>query len=71
MSNHDRITSTPEVLDGAPVIRHLHLPVELIVDLLSAGLGDDDVLAMYPDLEPDDLFAVRAWAAQHAPHALV
>jgi uncharacterized protein (DUF433 family) len=60
----DRITSSPDLLDGEPVIRHLPLPVSLIRDLLDTGMSDDDILGMYPELEPDDLAAVRAWATQ-------
>jgi uncharacterized protein (DUF433 family) len=59
----DRITSSPDLMDGEPVIRHLQLPVSLVRDLMDAGLGDEDILGMYPDLEPDDLAAVRAWGA--------
>ena len=61
MDDSDRITSSPDLMDGEPVIRHLQLPVSLVRDLMDAGMGDDDILGMYPDLEPDDLAAVRAW----------
>ena len=63
MDNSDRITSSPDLMDGEPVIRHLHLPVSLVRDLMDAGMDDDDILGMYPELEPDDLTAVRAWVA--------
>jgi len=66
---HERITSSPDLLDGEPVIRHLSLPASLVSDLLDAGMGDDDILGMYPDLEPDDLAAVRAWMAEATTEA--
>ena len=34
-----------------------------------AQMGDDDILGMYPDLEPDDLAAVREWATTQAAGA--
>lgn len=65
-----RITNTVEIMEGEPVIRDLHLTVSLVRDLMDAGMGDDDILGMYPELEPDDLAAVREWAtAQAAPGA--
>ncbi len=58
-----RITNTATIMEGEPVIRELHLPVSLVRDLMDAGMGDEDILGMYPELEPDDLAAVREWAA--------
>jgi uncharacterized protein (DUF433 family) len=68
LSQQNRITSSPDVMDGEPVIRHLALPVSLVQDLIAAGLEDGDILGMYPDLESADLAAVKAWAAA-APEA--
>jgi uncharacterized protein (DUF433 family) len=64
-----RITNAADIMEGEPVIRELHLPVSLVRDLMEAGMGDEDILGMYPDLEPDDLAAVREWAATQAPAA--
>ncbi len=57
-------------MEGEPVIRELHLPVSLVHDLMDAGMSDEDILGMYPELEPDDLAAVREWAAAQAPAPL-
>jgi uncharacterized protein (DUF433 family) len=59
-----RITIDPQIAHGKPVIRGLRYPVELILELLSAGMTIDDVLADYEDLERDDILAVLAYAAQ-------
>jgi uncharacterized protein (DUF433 family) len=60
-----RITiDDPQIAHGKPVIRGLRYPVELILELLSAGMTIDDVLADYEDLERDDILAVLAYAAQ-------
>jgi uncharacterized protein (DUF433 family) len=59
-----RITIDPQIAHGKPVIRGLRYPVELILELLSAGMTIDDVLADYEDLEREDILAVLAYAAQ-------
>jgi uncharacterized protein (DUF433 family) len=38
-------------------------PVEMILDLLSSGMSEAEILADYPDLERDDILAVIEYAA--------
>jgi uncharacterized protein (DUF433 family) len=59
-----RITVDPKVCHGKPCIRGLRYPVEFLLELLSGGTTAEKILADYPDLEPDDLRAVYAYAAQ-------
>jgi uncharacterized protein (DUF433 family) len=66
MSRLDRITSDPAVCHGQPVVRGLRYPIEFLLDLLASGMSHDDVLADYPDLEPDDLFAALEYGARAA-----
>jgi uncharacterized protein (DUF433 family) len=63
-SMNGRITIDPTICHGTPCIRHLRYPVEFILELLSAGMTIDDILADYEDLERDDIFAVLAFAAR-------
>jgi uncharacterized protein (DUF433 family) len=60
----ERITIDPEVCHGKPCIRHLRYPVEVILELLSAGMTIDEILADYEDLERDDVLAALAFAAR-------
>jgi uncharacterized protein (DUF433 family) len=60
----DRITIDPTVCHGKPCVRGLRYPVEILYELLSSGMSFADVLADYPDLEPDDLRAAFAYAAR-------
>ncbi len=57
-----RITLNPEVCFGKPTIRNMRYPVEVILDLLGAGMSFDDILADYPDLEKEDLQACLFFA---------
>jgi uncharacterized protein (DUF433 family) len=52
-----RITLNPDVCFGKPTIRNMRYPVEMILDLLGAGMSFADILADYPDLEREDLQA--------------
>ena len=58
-----RITIDPQIAHGKPVIRGLRYPVSLILELLSAGMTIDEILADYADLEREDILAALAYAA--------
>ena len=62
----DRITVDPLVCHGKPVIRGLRYPVEMILELLSSGMGIEEILADYDDLEREDILAALAFAARLA-----
>ena len=60
----ERIIIDPEICHGKPCIRGLRYPVELLLELLSAGMTHAEILEDYEDLEEEDilsalLFAVR------------
>jgi uncharacterized protein (DUF433 family) len=59
-----RITLNPEICHGKPCIRNLRYPVEIILELLSAGMSSDEILADYEDLESEDILAVLAFATR-------
>jgi uncharacterized protein (DUF433 family) len=59
-----RITVDPRVCHGKPCIRGLRYPVEFLLELMSSDMTDEEILADYPDLEPDDLRAACAWGAR-------
>ncbi len=59
-----RITLDPEICHGKPCIRNLRYPVEVILELLSAGMSSDEILADYEDLESEDILAVLAFATR-------
>ena len=56
----ERITINPEVCHGKPTIRGLRYPVEMNLELLSAGMTYDELLADYEYLERQDIFAALA-----------
>lgn len=60
----ERITIDPDVCHGKPCVRGLRYPAEMILELLSAGMSIEEILADYDDLERGDILAVLAYAAR-------
>lgn len=60
----ERITIDPDICHGKPCIRGLRYPVEMILELLSAEMTIEDILADYEDLERADILAVLAFATK-------
>ena len=59
----DRITFNPEIMGGKPCIRGLRVTVGTIVGLIAAGRSKDEILKLYPYLEPEDIDQALAYAA--------
>jgi len=57
-----RITVNPRIFGGQPIIRGLRIKVENVLALLEQGVGTEEILADYPDLEADDIRACLAYA---------
>ncbi|MFM7099727.1 MAG: DUF433 domain-containing protein [Verrucomicrobiota bacterium] len=57
-----RITVNPAVMTGLPCIRGLRIPATTVLGLLASGATEPEILAEYPDLEPDDIKACLAYA---------
>jgi len=60
----NRITINPEICNGKPTIRNTRYTIDLILDLLSAGMSDIEIIDDYPALEIDDIKACLAFASQ-------
>lgn len=60
----ERITIDPEICHGKPCIRGLRYPVEMVLELLSAEMTIEGILADYKDLERLDILAVLAFAVK-------
>ena len=63
MRTIDRITFNPEIMGGKPCIRGLRVTVGTIVGLIAAGRSKDEILKVYPYLEPEDIDQALAYAA--------
>jgi uncharacterized protein (DUF433 family) len=58
------ITTDPAVLGGKPVARGTRLAVDFILGLFASGWTTQQIIENYPDLTPESLRAVFAFAAE-------
>ena len=58
-----RITVRPDQMGGVPCVRALRIPVATVVGLVAQGMGREEILAEYPDLELEDLREALRFAA--------
>jgi uncharacterized protein (DUF433 family) len=63
MAWQDHIHADPEILGGKPVVRGTRLAVELVLELLAAGVSEQEILADYPGLTREDVLACIAYAS--------
>ena len=52
------IEANAGILGGKPVIQGTRIPVDLLLELVDAGLSVDDILKEYPQLKREDVLAV-------------
>lgn len=62
--NYARITIEPEKMGGMPCIRGLRIPVATVVGMVAEGMSEPEILAAYPDLEPEDIREALRYAAE-------
>ena len=59
----DRVTLNPSVMGGKPCIRGMRVTVGMILGLLATKVSQEQILAEYPYLEPEDIDAALEYAA--------
>ncbi len=59
----DRITFDPQVMGGKPCIRGMRVTVGTVIGLLASGHSRENILELYPYLEPEDIDAALQYAA--------
>jgi uncharacterized protein (DUF433 family) len=62
MADLSRISLDPEICHGKPCVRHMRWPVEVVLDLVSSGMGFDEIVADHPELEREDILACLHYA---------
>lgn len=65
MENYlERITISPQQLDGKPCVRNLRISVQTILEFLGAGNTTEEILEQYPLLLKEDIAACLQYAAK-------
>jgi uncharacterized protein (DUF433 family) len=63
MKQFDRITWSPNHMNGQACIRGMRLTVRRVVEAVALYPNRDDLFRNYPELEPDDVRQGLAFAA--------
>jgi uncharacterized protein (DUF433 family) len=64
MAPFTRITVSANQMGGIPCIRGLRIPVATVLGMIGEGMSGSDILAAYPDLEPEDIREALRYAAE-------
>lgn len=67
----ERISINPKVCHGKACVRGTRVFVAVVPDNLTAGLATDEIVHAYPTLQPEDIPAVLAYAADPASERVV
>lgn len=71
MNVRARITFDPHQCGGRPCIRGMRIRVKDVLDLVAAGVSEAEILADYPDLQPEDIRASLEYAAAQLDHPVL
>jgi uncharacterized protein (DUF433 family) len=67
----ERITVNPNQCGGRPCIRGMRIRVKDVLDMLSGGAKEEEILADFPDLEAEDIRASIAYASRYLDHPVL
>lgn len=65
------ISVDPNICHGQACIRGTRVLVSVVLDNLAAGLTPTEIVRSYPSLQPDDVAAAMAYAAELARERVV
>ena len=68
MSYREYITVEPGKRGGKPCIRGLRITVYDILEQLASGMSTTEILEDFPELQPEDIQASLAFAADRERH---
>ncbi len=64
MINFTRITIDANQMGGVPCTRGLRIPVATVVEMIAEGMSEAEILAVYPDLDHEDIRESLRFAAE-------
>lgn len=67
----NRVTLKPGLVGGKPTIRGLRFPVSDILEMLTSGMTERQILGQHPMLEKDDIYAALLYASLKIKNTVV
>lgn len=71
MKQAHRISFNPNQCGGRPCIRGMRIRVKDVLDLLVARVPEAEILSRHPGLQPEDIQACLAYAAEQVDHPVL
>jgi uncharacterized protein (DUF433 family) len=71
MNWRERITVDPRICHGKACVKGTRIMASVILDNLAAGISQDEILKSYPSINPEDIQAVIAYAAELARERVI
>jgi uncharacterized protein (DUF433 family) len=68
---NNRIVIDPEVCGGRPIVAGTRMRVADVLDALASPVGIDELLADFPYLAREDVYACLAYGARAVDHTVV
>ena len=67
----ERISINPNICHGKACIKGTRVPVHIILDLLSAGETEENILKAYPQITKEDVHECLLYAAMLASEEII
>ncbi len=64
MNYKERVTASPDIMLGKPVIKGTRITVEIILRKLSEGMAVDELITAYPHIQKEDIMACLSYSAE-------
>lgn len=71
VSNLDRITIDPKIMNGQPCLRGMRLTVRRVIEAVALYPNRDELKAEYPELEDDDIRQALEFAANNLDDRII
>ncbi len=65
---NNRISIDPDICNGKPTIRGKRIAVQTILEFLSAGESQENILKQYPSLTSEDITSCLLFASELMSH---
>jgi uncharacterized protein (DUF433 family) len=66
-----RIVMDPEICGGRPTIKGTRIRASDVLEMLAAGASENEILADFGELKPDDIRAAILFAARSISHPVL
>ncbi|HEY9002932.1 MAG TPA: DUF433 domain-containing protein [Mucilaginibacter sp.] len=67
----ERVTLVPDLLSGKPTIRGQRFLVSDVLELLSTGMSEEEILEQHPVLQKEDIQAALLYASLKMKNTIV